>query len=259
MKKVCVFSGLLFAAFFLSQTELFPQDGNGADENTYTETSAPEASETPPMTTGAVPDAIRRPQRGEAPRYPRDMIIGELGRGTAPEDAWLLAREFLKNLVQGSRDAAVLADSDSALVESSLEALEAINGVKFRIGGGKIEEDGSVSFLMRFIGRELSITGELYLRRGEAEPVEELLAEESAQGESDPVDTIRAEAIPTDTIRAEAIPADTIRAEAIPTDSVLPAEDGAWYIDDLLLEEPRDLSGQREAYRYDFSPYERFY
>ncbi|MDR2072525.1 MAG: hypothetical protein LBP60_03725, partial [Spirochaetaceae bacterium] len=31
------------------------------------------------------------------------------------------------------------------------------------IGGGRVESDGSVSFLIRFLGREKSITGELYL------------------------------------------------------------------------------------------------
>jgi hypothetical protein len=246
MKKLYVFSGFLFAALFLLQTGLFPQSGNGTDENSYTETATPEASggetvpETPPLvTTGVVPEAIRRPQRGEAPRYPKDMVIGELGRGQAPEEAWLLAREFIKNLVQGSMDAAVLAQADNALVESSVEALDAIGAVKFRIGGGKIEDDGSVSFLIRFLGRDLSITGELYLRRREAAPGDPGLAAETALA---------------DTVPEEAVPAGTS-----PEESAVPAEEGAWYIDDLLLEEPRDLSAQREAYRYDFSPYERFY
>ncbi|MDR0720744.1 MAG: hypothetical protein LBF78_14000 [Treponema sp.] len=245
MKKVYVFFGFLFAALFLSQTGLFPQNGNGADESPYTEAAAPETAggettvETPQLvTTGAVPQDIRRPQRGETPRYPRDMIIGELGRGQAPQEAWLLAREFLRNLVQGSVDAAVLARTDSALVESSMEALDAVGGVKFRIGGGKIEDDGSVSFLIRFIGRELSITGELYLRQREAEPEEEVLEEAAVE---------------------EGAPAVTAPVVTAPAESAAVAEEGAWYIDDLLLEEPRDLSAQREAYRYDFSPYERFY
>ena len=70
-----------------------------------------------------------------------------------------------------------------------------------------MEADGSVSFLVRFLGSEESIAGELYLVKAE-EPNSEI---------------------------------------------------ARWQLDDFILEEKRELSEIRDSYRYDFSPYERFY
>jgi hypothetical protein len=36
-------------------------------------------------------------------------------------------------------------------------------------------------------------------------------------------------------------------------------EEGSWVLDDLFLEEERAISEIRDGYRYNFSPYERFY
>jgi hypothetical protein len=36
-------------------------------------------------------------------------------------------------------------------------------------------------------------------------------------------------------------------------------EGGNWILDDLVLEEKKALSEIRDSYRFDFSPYERFY
>ena len=147
-----------------------------------------------------VPEALRRPERGEAPRYPEDLVIGELGQGEAPQGAYLLAQEILSALARGRNDAPVLLRS-SPITEDILEEVGSLGTRSYRIGGGRYESDGSVSFLVRFIGRTESITGELFVR----------------------------------------------------------FETSAWLLDDLMLEEKVPLSSLRDDYRYDFSPYERFY
>jgi hypothetical protein len=114
---------------------------------------------------GTIPEQIRRPQvGGEAPYYPRDVVIGELGKGEAPEEAYRFAREVLSAFLYGNSDAAALAGIGPLLLEETRKSLEEISPAKFRIGGGREEEDGSVSFLFRFLGREQGIAGELYIR-----------------------------------------------------------------------------------------------
>jgi hypothetical protein len=167
-----------------------------------------------PFGAGTVPESLRRPQRGEAPRYPSDTVIGELGRWTAPEDAWSFAQVILTALVQMNKAAPVLIQAESTLVDGLLTGLETVAPEKYRLGGGRVEADGAVSFLVRFLGKEQSISGELYLSREEAAGTGE---EEEASAP------------------------------------------GNWLLDDLVLEEARDLADLREAYRYDFTPYERFY
>jgi len=144
-----------------------------------------------------VPDGLRRPERGEAPRYPRDLVIGELGQGEASDGAYLFVRNFLSDLMAGRTQSTV----DSVSTENLREEITGIRARSYRLGGGRIEADGCVSFLVRFLGPNESITGELFIR----------------------------------------------------------AEGGVWVLDDLVLEEKKTFSEIRENYRYDFSPYERFY
>jgi hypothetical protein len=148
-----------------------------------------------------IPDTIRRPQRGEAPRYPQDMIIGVIGQGEATEGAYRFARNLLTAVLSKKQNAPVLSSLGDGVLKDLFEALESINPQKFRFGGGREEPDGSTSFLVRFIGREQWITGELYLR----------------------------------------------------------FEEEQWQFEDLILEEPRDILKGIGEYRFDFSPYERFY
>jgi hypothetical protein len=177
---------IVIAGFILAGSLLFPVSG-GAQEAGFG--------------AGTVPDALRIPQRGEAPRYPQDVVIGELGRGRAPEESYRQARLYTEALLSGDREAAPLSGVDKALVDRLFEELEPIEPRQFRLGGGREEDDGAVSFLVRFLGREKGKTGELFLLW----------------------------------------------------------EDETWLLDDLLLEEAQDLAEEREAYRFDFSPYERFF
>jgi hypothetical protein len=135
-----------------------------------------------------VPELIRRPMRNEVPRYPRDAVIGELGRGNAPEGAYSFARNFLSALIGRNSDSSYLSALSAALREEILQVLETIGASKYRIGGGREEEDGSTSFLFRFIGREQGAAGELYLRLEEENwMVDDILVEEprDASGRGD--------------------------------------------------------------------------
>ncbi|GHV81556.1 hypothetical protein AGMMS49991_01140 [Spirochaetia bacterium] len=161
--------------------------------------AAPEANEN---LGDILPEPLRRPQRGESPRYPQDTIIGPLGRGSAPEAAYRLARNILTALLMNNQKAESLSGMSELRAEDIAHILEPVNPVKFRIGGGKVEPDGSASFLFRFIGREQSAAGELYVRT---------------------------------------------------------TESGTWLFDDILLEDPQDISDKVEPYPYDFTPYERFF
>jgi hypothetical protein len=179
-----------------------PAPETAAETDPAAET-APEAAE-PVFNQGAVPEALRQPQRGdENPRYPRDAVIGELGRGMASEDAYSYARNLLQGALSLNRESALLAGSSPSQLEELFAGLEALGPQQWRLGGGREEADGSVSFLFRFIGRDQSMAGELYIRFG----------------------------------------------------------NNAWRLDDIIVEEARALSegGLMNTYKFDFSPYERFF
>jgi len=113
---------------------------------------------------GSIPEELLRPKRGEAPHYPIDTVIGELGKGNASDPAFSYANYLGSAFLSGKKDSPALSSIDSAVKENLLTALEVVNPVSFRIGGGKEEADGAFSFLVRFIGKDKGITGELYIR-----------------------------------------------------------------------------------------------
>ena len=148
----------------------------------------------------SIPDAVRRPERGEAPRYPIDMVIGNLGQGSAPYGAYIYARNILSSLT-GNNVSAInsILSGHGTLIRDEIINLRPRN---YRIGGGRTESDGSISFLIRLLSQNESITGELFIRQN---------------------------------------------------------EENEWFMDGIILEERRSISEIRDSFRYDFSPYERFY
>jgi len=114
---------------------------------------------------GSIPAELLRPAKGEAPRYPTDMVIGALGRGLTSEDAYLFASSAARALVTGNMNANAFLGVDSILLENYLAKLNAVTPTGYRLGGGKEQADGSISYFVRFLGKELSLTGELYIRR----------------------------------------------------------------------------------------------
>ena len=126
-----------------------------------------------------VPEVLRRPLRGEAPRYPRDTVIGELGQGTAPDRAWRYAREIAAVLVTSNQNSSVISRMDNDILKDYFPVLGAFEPRRYHLGGGRTEVDGSVSFLVRFLGREKWMAGELYLRLEEDSwRLDELVLEE---------------------------------------------------------------------------------
>jgi len=113
---------------------------------------------------GSIPEELLRPRQVEAPRYPIDTVIGELGRGTASDSAFSFANYISSALLSGNKGNPALASVNSTVRENLLSALEIIAPLSFRIGGGREEADGAISFLVRFIGKDRGITGELYIR-----------------------------------------------------------------------------------------------
>lgn len=106
----------------------------------------------------SLPVELLRPQQGEAPRFPKDYQIGELGRGEAGEEAFQAARRLLSSLIY---------ENGADMLPHIKESLEAVRGMEIRlirIGGGRNEADGSASFMIRFLGRTEAIAGECYLR-----------------------------------------------------------------------------------------------
>ncbi|MDR2701969.1 MAG: hypothetical protein LBB72_06040 [Spirochaetaceae bacterium] len=139
----------------------------------------------------ALPREVLRPQYGEDPRFPRDYVIGELGRGDATEEAYRLAREIVASLAEGDGkvDRAVFPEQKRL---AALSKIRAVGARSWRVGGGRAEGAGGYSFLVRFLGRERSITGELYLQWEEPKPP---VVEEPAPADSEdtPAETEAAE------------------------------------------------------------------
>jgi hypothetical protein len=149
------------------------------------------------------------------------MIIGSLNRGDISAAAYTCAREVMNALVRGNREAPVLSSVNSGVREKFLSDLGKIEPRKFRLGEGREEADGAVSFLVRFMGRERGIVGELYVRSMLVELEQVELEEEEAPA--------------------------VVQRQAV------------WRLDDLILEEERRLDEVIEDRFFDFPPYERFF
>ena len=189
---------------------------------------------------GSIPEELLRPRREEAPRYPVDTVIGTIGQGNAPAEAYGLARRIAAALLAGNMNAPVLSSVNKVFLEGYMSALNAVNPRYFRLGGGREEPDGSVSFLVRFAGREQGITGELFLRSRDrvTNSPSPRVNKPVTEGEDEPA----------------------VETEQAPPAHV-PAIEKIWIFEDLILESPRSREEEiiENRQRYDFSPYERFF
>ncbi|MDR1108790.1 MAG: hypothetical protein LBL19_07130 [Spirochaetaceae bacterium] len=231
------------------------------------------------MTRGAIPEALLRPQRGEAPRYPLDTVIGSLGRGEASEEAYLFAREVAAALIAGNPQAPSLQAMNSISLEAFISALNTISPRTYRLGSGREEPDGAVSFLVRFLGRERGIAGELYIRppgdgwtarppeaapslegAGAAGTPEEAGQSETAgaAGEAEPAGLT--EAAPSlEGAGTAGAPEEAGQSETAGLAAARVSPDPAvWQFEDLILEEARER-GVEADHRFEFPPYERFF
>ena len=209
------------------------------------------------MSRGSIPEELLRPRREESPRYPIDLVIGSMGQGDASGEAYRFARETAAALLAGNMDAPALSAMNRVLLESYLSSLEVINPRNFRLGGGREEPDGSVSFLIRFTGREQGITGELFVRREERRgtpPAPEETTLESAENAEQP-------AAVTEQPPQAASASDTVPPAQAETAAAEPPPQLVWIFEDLILEEPRSRETENEEskHRFDFPPYQRFF
>ena len=205
---------------------------------------------------GSIPEDLLRPRRDEAPRYPIDTVIGELGRGRASPEAYEIARKTAAALLAGNMSAPVLSSVDKVFLEDCMTKLKSINPQFFRLGGGQEEPDGSFSFLVRFSGREEGITGELFVRldKQRPPPVPSQPARESNTPSTEPESAQSTTEENSDTTAPQktepaAVPPQNVSAEKV------------WFFEDLILEEPRSREAENteNRHRFDFSPYERFF
>jgi hypothetical protein len=213
---------------------------------------------------GSIPEELLRPNRNEAPRYPMDTVIGPIGQGQTQRDAYNFARRVAAALLEGNPNAAVLATVNRVFLESCLNALDVISPRFFRLGSGRTEPDGSVSFLVRFVGAFQGITGELFIRLEErpvfvSPPVIENTVIEDAETE------IFTDMAAPDTGEAHTVShiEQTVQVETpeiVPPPVITPTET-RWVFEDLILEEPRsrEEENRSERQRFDFSPYERIF
>ena len=220
---------------------------------------------------GSIPEELLRPRRDEAPRYPIDTVIGTLGRGQAPQEAYTIAKNAAAAFLAGNMNAPVFSPVSKVFVESCMSMLNAINPQSYRLGGGREEPDGSVSFLVRFVGREQGIIGELFIRLEERRPPPPPPPPETQPPASETDATSETDAISeTDTAPdGEDPPAEQdilaeqdIKPEPPPPPPVqdVPVQK-IWLFEDLILEEARSREEENsdDRHRFDFSPYERIF
>jgi hypothetical protein len=211
---------------------------------------------------GSIPEELLRPRREEAPRFPVDTVIGPMGQGQAPKEAYDVARRAAGALLAGDMNVPILAGVSRVFLESYIAALNTVNPRSFRLGGGREEPDGSYSFLVRFIGREQGITGEMYIRleerRSPPPPVNESESEETeAEPETD------SESATLEEASEEVSPPAPTQEVAAPEAAAPPAPviQKIWLFEDLILEDARSREEENEKtrHRFDFPPYERIF
>jgi hypothetical protein len=180
---------------------------------------------------GSVPEELLRPRRGETPHYPIDTVIGEMGQGAASDAAYSFANSIMAGFSSGEIEHPNLSGIDINLRENYLSVLENIGPASYRLGGGRTEPDGAVSFLIRFLGRDMGITGELFVRYV-TRRIDETVTKQAEEG-----------------------------GEVKDIEEVITRTTGSWTFEELILEEAksREEEYRESLQRFDFSPYERFF
>jgi hypothetical protein len=214
---------------------------------------------------GSIPEELLRPKRGEEARFPVDTVIGELGQGEAPLAAYSLAKTIAAGLISANKEHPGLAGISAALKDEYFSVLEEVYPRSYRLGGGREEADGAVSFMVRLIGKDLGVTGELFVRYVTRQIVVE--NKEAENKETENKETENKEAVNMETVNMETenneAPVEHIVKEEIEEEiKVIEYKTvGSWRFDDLILEEAKSHEEEERdsLQRFDFSPYERFF
>ena len=214
----------------------------GQTDEPISENAAPAIS----MGKTPLPPELLRPRYGEDPLFSRDYVIGKMGRCDASEESYRYARLIVAGLAagDGKTEGVQFSEQKRLYVKQGIGSL----GTRaWRVGGGRVEPDGSVSFLIRFLGRANSVTGELYLRKEEPKAETEEAEKEAA---------LLGEEIKTETGAA----AEKEDSEEEDVKTRVKEETIFWLVDDVLLEPPRSLAeGKFGPGGADMKTYERFF
>jgi hypothetical protein len=196
---------------------------------------------------GSIPEELLRPKRGEEARFPVDTVIGELGQGEAPSAAYSYAKTIAAGLISANKEHPGLAGISAALKEEYFSVLEEVYPRSYRLGGGREEADGAISFMIRLIGKDSGVTGELFVRYVTRQVVVE-------NKEAENKEVVNKEAVNKETENNEEENEEEIIVKEVKTV-------GSWRFDDLILEEAKSREDEERdsLQRFDFSPYERFF
>jgi hypothetical protein len=104
---------------------------------------------------------LRVPNNTEALRMPADYEIGLLGWGDADRSAYNTAMAALSRAANSGKTEKA---ADVAIDEQSLRNLTALGSdPQVHIGSPLVQVEGTISFLVRLIGKELTCAGEIHL------------------------------------------------------------------------------------------------
>jgi hypothetical protein len=83
---------------------------------------------------GSIPEDLLRPGYGESPRYPVDIVIGELGRGEASGAAYSFASSIAAGFVSGEAGHPGLRTVNAQVRENYFSALKTVEPAGYRLG-----------------------------------------------------------------------------------------------------------------------------
>lgn len=103
------------------------------------------------------------PTGSEAIRLPQDFVIGKIGDEGVEPNAYRFAVDFLSSVAKSAEVTRFYTDQSRQEAKSIAPLLAPILPASVRVGGGTAEGESGVSFLVRFVGKERSVSGELHL------------------------------------------------------------------------------------------------
>jgi hypothetical protein len=108
---------------------------------------------------------LRVPNSTEALRLPADYEIGPLGWDDADRAAYDAAMGILNKAAKTAKTGKAV---DPSMDEQSLSNLAALGpDPQIHLGSPLVQVEGNLSFLVRFIGKELTCAGEIHLSTSE--------------------------------------------------------------------------------------------
>jgi hypothetical protein len=119
------------------------------------------------------------PTGSETIRLPQDFVIGKIGDEGVEPNAYRFAVDFLSSVAKSEEVMRFYTERGRQEAKSIAPLLAPLLPASVRVGGGSVEGEGGVSFLVRFVGKDHSVSGELHLVRSSSVwLVDELILDE---------------------------------------------------------------------------------